>query len=171
MTEGRIVATVTICRLDPILLPDAMDKFELDTFLPYRLNRVSEWIGDRFSQAYREPYQMSRWEWRTLANLGQHGRLTAKQITGYGNMDKTKVSRAVSALEQRGWLLRETDRLDARQDWLVLTASGRTVFETLAEQGMKFDMRLAQHLGNHQVEALRQGLEAVEKLMDEDAQT
>lgn len=110
---------------------------------------------------------MSRWEWRTLANLGQHGRLTATQITGYGNMDKTKVSRAVASLKQRKWLENETDDQDARVEWLSLTDSGSSVYGDLTQEGARFDRELSEILGKENLEVLKSGLKTLEILVEQ----
>ena len=42
------------------------DAFDLETFLPYRLNRAAELVSLRFASQYKARYRMTRPEWRTL---------------------------------------------------------------------------------------------------------
>lgn len=79
----------------------------LDAFLPYRLNRLAEAASDEVRPIYRDRYGMNRPEWRTLIVLAHLGRATATEICIHSNQHKTKVSRAVRALEDRRWLKRE----------------------------------------------------------------
>ena len=90
---------------------DEAASLELEKFLPYRLNRLAEAVSRDFQTIYRTRYGLTRPEWRLLASLGQHGTMTATEVGRDSAMHKTKVSRAVSALEERRWLKRETDLL------------------------------------------------------------
>ena len=73
----------------------------------------------------RPQYGLTRPEWRTLAALGSSGRMTATEVGIHSTMHKTKVSRAVFALEQRRWLKRTQDEDDRRIEHLELTAAGQ----------------------------------------------
>ena len=73
----------------------------LESFLPYRLNRLADAVSREFSRIYRDRYGLTRPEWRLLATLGQYGTMTATAVGAHSAMHKTKVSRAVAALEKR----------------------------------------------------------------------
>eukprot|EP00873_Tetraselmis_striata_P024933 jgi/Tetstr1/445197/TSEL_032995.t1 len=138
------------------------DRLLLEEFLPYRLVRASELVSRRFAARYREAYGISRPEWRTFAILGQLGRTTATEIGRQSTMHKTKVSRAVASLEERGWLSRRVDEADRRIEWLTLTATGSKVYAELAELARSFQQQLADDLGAEAAAALERGLAAVE---------
>ena len=141
------------------------EDFDLDAFLPYRLNRAAEWASLRFATLYKARHGMTRPEWRTLANLGQYGRLSAKQICELSTQHKTKVSRAVAALEARKWLRREPNTDDRREEWLELTSQGRRIYVELSELGLGCDRELETLLGAKGAKSLRDGLAAIEELM------
>ncbi len=101
------------------------DGFELDGFIPYRLNRASELVSLSFARQYKQEFDLTRPEWRTLAALGSVGVMTAKDIGAHSHMHKTKVSRAVQALEQRHWLKRVPSDTDRRFEQIELTAHGQ----------------------------------------------
>jgi DNA-binding MarR family transcriptional regulator len=149
---------------------DANKGFELDSFLPYRLNRASEWASRRFGRSYHEKYRMTRPEWRTLAILGEQGRVTATDICKLSSLHKTKVSRAVASLENRKWLKREQKMQDRREEWLDLTAKGIRAYQDLADRGLDHDKELVALLGERDAEALKQGLLAIERIFSEDGQ-
>ncbi|MEK1886998.1 MAG: MarR family winged helix-turn-helix transcriptional regulator [Phyllobacterium sp.] len=134
----------------------------LETFIPYRLNKVAETVSQRFGRLYRDQYGLTRPEWRTLATLGQFGTMTATAIGAHSSMHKTKVSRAVLALEMRRWLLRKRDGADRRVENLALTAAGRRAYIELVKVAHDFEAELLAKLGPSNEAALKVGLAALE---------
>jgi DNA-binding MarR family transcriptional regulator len=135
-----------------------MDDFDLESFLPYALYRAAEAAGQGFEKIYRARYGMLRTEWRVLAHLGRHGGMTARDICQRAGLHKTKVSRAVKALETRRFLSRTTVEADRRQEVLALTAAGRSVHVRLAEEARRYDASLAAMLPPGDLAALRRSL-------------
>ena len=78
-------------------MPDS--DFDLERFLPYLLNQAAEATSRGFQSTYREAYGFTRTEWRVMANLGKFGAMTARDICAISHIDKTKVSRAVPAID------------------------------------------------------------------------
>jgi DNA-binding MarR family transcriptional regulator len=134
----------------------------LEDFIPYRLNKAAEAVSQKFASLYRDRYGLTRPEWRTLATLGQFGTLTATAIGAHSSMHKTKVSRAVFALEQRRWLQRKRDDIDRRIENLELTTAGRKVYVQLAEVAHGFEAELLADLGQRGEKELKAGLAALE---------
>ena len=140
-------------------------EFDLDDFLPYRLNRAAEAVSRRFARIYRSEHGMTRPEWRVLANLGQHGRQTARQICDRAAMHKTEVSRAVARLHARRWLSRTRNPENRREEFLELTRAGKAAFRGLAGHALASDDALVRLLGEEEATALRRGLAAVERAL------
>jgi len=113
--------------------------FDLQAFLPYCLNQAAEAASAGFQRFYQERYHMTRPQWRVLVHLGQFGDMTASAIARKAGLDKTKVSRAVFDLEQRGWLIRQRDGRDRRVEHLNLTGPGQTVFRELGKVAVEHD--------------------------------
>jgi DNA-binding MarR family transcriptional regulator len=111
----------------------------LSDFLPYLLFQAAELTSREFQQYYQDRYGMLRTEWRVLFNLGQAGDQTAKQIGDRASLHKTKVSRAVKALEQKRFLSRETMENDRRQETLSLTKKGLSAFAELSVMATEYD--------------------------------
>lgn len=128
----------------------ARPDFDLERFLPYLLNQAAEVTSQSFQASYRATYGMSRTQWRVMANLGRFGAMTAKDICIRSHTEKTKVSRAVAALESGGLLARETSDQDRRSEILSLTAAGRAVFADLGRRADQYDQHLRQLLGAEQ---------------------
>lgn len=136
--------------------------FKLETFLPYRLNQAAERISQRFAAQYRARYRMTRPEWRTLAALGAYGRMTATEIGANSSMHKTKVSRAVRALEEKRWLRRSEDEQDRRIEHLELTPAGKRTYGEMLTLARDYERELATLLGEKGLKQLDAGLAAIE---------
>lgn len=147
------------------------DSFELEQFLPYRLNRAAEFVGLRFAAHYKAKYGMTRPEWRTLAALGSSGRMTSKAVGIHSSMHKTKVSRAVFALEQRRWLKRSQDEADRRLEHLELTAAGQQAYRELIGLARGYQAELEAEIGESGIRMLSTGLIAIEQVITRSGET
>jgi DNA-binding MarR family transcriptional regulator len=140
--------------------------FSVPTFLPYLLNQASEAASREFQTHYRARYGMLRTEWRVLFHLGCYGDLTAKRICDMASLHKTKVSRAVQALEAKRFLTKRTDPADRRVEQLSLTAQGQTAFQNLSDAAAAYEDRLIATLAPEDVAALRRCLTRLADLPD-----
>lgn len=134
---------------------------ELSEFLPYRLFQAAEITGRSFQKIYKDRYGLLRTEWRVLFHLGKSGSQTAKQIGSSASLHKTKVSRAVKALETKRYLKREPVESDRRSEVLSLTKSGQIVLSDLTGIAASYDRQLVGVLGELQHEALSQALDSL----------
>ena len=103
----------------------------LRNYLPYRLNWLAEMTSDHTRPIYRRRHELTRPEWRVLVNLAEAGSLTASELCAQVPLHKTKVSRALAALEGRGWVERHADARDRRIQHARLTARGKRAFATI----------------------------------------
>jgi DNA-binding MarR family transcriptional regulator len=139
---------------------------ELERFLPYRLNVAAESVSRALSRLYAERYGIGVPEWRVIATLGEYERLTAKEVGAHSRMHKTKVSRAVAALEDKGLVAREPNEDDMREAFLALTGGGRRVYQDLAPRALAFERALDKTLGTGE----RAHLDAILRRLEERAQ-
>jgi DNA-binding MarR family transcriptional regulator len=137
----------------------------LETFLPYRLNRLSEAVSAEIRPVYRDRFGLTRPEWRALVALADIGPCTAKEIGAHSAQHKTKVSRAVFALEQRRWLRREADPADRRSETLSLTSAGRRAYEELLAPMREREAQMLDRLNARERKALEAALAALEAAM------
>ncbi|NIA69285.1 MarR family transcriptional regulator [Pelagibius litoralis] len=144
---------------------------KLESFLPYRLNRAAAIASRQFSAIYRNDFNLTVPEWRTLATLGQFGAATATEIGEHSAMHKTKVSRAVAALQRRRWLVRHTNEQDRRIEHLSLSAAGRSAYAKLAPKMLAFEDAMIRKLDPEDQEALAKGLVALERALGIDRKT
>lgn len=132
--------------------------FSVPGFLPYLLNQAAEAASRDFQRHYRARYGMLRTEWRVLFHLGCYGDLTASRICAMAALHKTKVSRAVRALEAKRLLIRRTDPADRRVEHLSLSAKGQTVFRDLTDAAAAYEARLIAAFPPEDVATLRRCL-------------
>ncbi len=135
--------------------------FDLGSFLPYLLNQAAEAASHGFQEIYRDRYAMSRTQWRVMANLGKFGAMTARDICEISHLEKTKVSRAVAALQREGMLSRTPSEQDRRAEYLALTAKGHAAFADLGQRAVDYDRALRKGLGGRAAEDLNRVLLAV----------
>jgi len=135
------------------------DGFELAGFTPYLLNRAAEAQSLNFSAIYKERYGMLRTEWRVLFHLGRYGAMTAKEISERSSIHKTKISRAVRALEKKRFLTREINPQDRRAESLDLRPPGKEAFDYLVGAAAEYEGALTRKLGQQQMQQLKHLLE------------
>lgn len=132
--------------------------FHLPDFLPYLLNQAAEASSQEFQRYYRQKYGMLRTEWRVLFHLGCYGEMTAKEICMRAGTHKTKVSRAVGALERKRHLARTELDHDRRNELLSLTPNGKAVFADLSSAAEVYDRNISAVLSKPELDTLRSSL-------------
>ena len=137
---------------------------DLENFLPYRLDRISEALSRHFQPVYRDQHGMTRPEWKVLAHLGQADTLTAREIVRRTGLHKTKVSRAVSALESRRWLERNRDEVDRRIEHLTLTRTGRKGYDALTALLKAREAELLNRLSGKELETVGSALAILDRV-------
>ncbi|WP_246780574.1 MarR family winged helix-turn-helix transcriptional regulator [Rhizobium sp. AQ_MP] len=141
------------------------DRLRMETFIPFRLLRVAESVDHGFMQFCGPEDELSWSEWQVLWSLGEHTPTTAKAISSHSGLSKTKISRAVKVLEDKGYLIRKKDRLDRRFELLTLTQKGQLRFERLAKEASAFQRWLERSVNIAYLASLDSGLGGLEDLI------
>lgn len=139
------------------------DALELEAFLPYRLNRLAAEVSRELQGAYKAEFGLTVPEWRVIATLGQFGAATAKAIGAHSAMHKTKVSRAVAALEARRWVERAANPSDRREAFVTLTRQGRRAYRRLVTIARGYEAHLYEGLSPPERSAIERALGALER--------
>ena len=142
-----------------------MKRLVLENFLPYRLNRLAAAISREFRSVYGPHHDLTVPEWRVLATLGEYDHMGAKDIGLHSAMHKTKVSRAVRALEERRWLTRTTHPEDRREEILALTSLGKHAYSEIVPEAVLFEQQLMDGLGK-EAEIVLAAIKRLEKRLD-----
>ncbi|SNT21819.1 MarR family winged helix-turn-helix transcriptional regulator [Tropicimonas sediminicola] len=124
-----------------------MSDFDLDSFLPYRLAVLAGQVSREFSRRYNERFGISRPEWRVVAHLAQSGPASVGEIHQRVDMDKSRVSRAATRLEQAGYIRKDAHPTDGRLVTLRLTQAGRAMMQELSEMARAYQAELTERLG------------------------
>jgi DNA-binding MarR family transcriptional regulator len=120
-----------------------------------------QWIGLRLtvvSSRYMAPINaelergqsLSRDDVTVTICLSITNATSAQEIVRYTGRPKTSVSRAVSSLEERGFLRRYTDASDRRSSKLSLTAHGRRLVDHIAARFVQRDNLLLHPLSGQE---------------------
>ena len=132
----------------------ARDALRLDGFLPYRLSVLSNAVSRKIADMYEREFDISIWQWRIIAVLGESEGLTATQVAQRTLMDKPAVSRATSSLLERGIISRKSDSADRRKAALRLTAKGRGIYDAIIPRALAYERDLLASLSDEEARTL-----------------
>jgi DNA-binding MarR family transcriptional regulator len=136
------------------------DPFVLDGFLPYRVAVLAGRLSREFSAVYQERFGLSRAEWRVMAHLSQEAEVSVREIHARVDMDKSKVSRAATRLEEAGIVTKRISDRDRRLVVLALTETGSAMMAELAQAAQEYHADLLNRLGEG-AEAFLGGIDAL----------
>ncbi|WP_339826404.1 MarR family winged helix-turn-helix transcriptional regulator [uncultured Parasphingorhabdus sp.] len=113
--------------------------FKLDDYLPYQLSTTSNVVSDVIAGEYKSLFGLKIPEWRVMSVLGARGASTQRHLVEATLMDKVTVNRAVKNLVDRALLDRSPNTADGRSHHLMLSATGRDLYEKImpAAQAME----------------------------------
>lgn len=134
--------------------PEEGGSLVLERFVPYRLSVLSNTVSRAIARIYADRFDLTIPEWRAMAQLGRHGRLSASDIVGLTAMDKVRVSRAVARLVASGRVAAVEDEADRRRQVLTLTAAGRRIYREIAPLALEREARLLDALDPKERQAL-----------------
>ena len=126
----------------------------LDNFLPYRLSVLSNAVSRRIAAIYEAEFDLSIWQWRIIAVLGETGGLTSTEVATRTLMDKPSVSRAAASLIERGIIARTTDKDDRRRAPLTLTDEGQAIYAAVIPRALACERELIEALSPEEITAL-----------------
>jgi DNA-binding MarR family transcriptional regulator len=138
----------------------------LPSFVPFRLNRLAVAVSNYLSAIYRERFELDIPEWRVLVTVGPERGCTAQQIAASTRMHKTRVSRAIAHLEQRGLIERASSTDDRRSMQLLLTRTGRRMYQDLIPPALERERALLACLGKDDLRGFLAALTRLEEFLE-----
>jgi len=138
-----------------------MPEFVLRKFLPYRLSLLSNRISNDLARLYSDRHQLAVSEWRVVAILARHPKISARTICQYSAIDKVAVSRAVARLIGRCLVRKRPDPEDRRSTILSLSEAGKVLYRDIAPRVLALEKTL---LGCFSVAEKRQFSQLLDKL-------
>jgi DNA-binding MarR family transcriptional regulator len=150
--------------------PSAEPTLELKNFVPFRLNRLASEVSEHLAAIYRERFGLDIPEWRVMATVGPVADdpttgCTAQYIASSTRMHKTRVSRAIAHLEERGLMTRVTRSDDRREMELRLTKAGRRMYCELVPLALERENVLLECLTRDQLRAFTAALDCLETFL------
>jgi DNA-binding MarR family transcriptional regulator len=139
------------------------NRFQLEGFLPFRLNVVAQEVSAQLSAIYAERFGLDIPQWRILANLATRGDMTAQDIARIAFLHKSTISRAVAELSVRGLIKRLPSAQDKRAFLMRLTPAGDKVIGQLMPLVLQFEEHLLAGLKSTEREGLLRGLAGLER--------
>lgn len=107
--------------------------------LSYRVHKLAGALSRGAASRYRREFGVSLVEWRTIALLGDFSPLSLKQLAALAALDKSLVSRTISALADRNLVQRDISPADAREVELRLSPEGQTLHAGLMRAAAERD--------------------------------
>jgi DNA-binding MarR family transcriptional regulator len=127
--------------------------------LSYRLHVVANLLSRSAELRYRREFGVSLWEWRSVALLGGAAEpLSLNELARSAGIDKSQMSRVVSGLTERRLVLRASDSSDARSVRLMLSKSGRRLYERLIDAAAERDAAFRDCLSEKEKQAFDSAL-------------
>ncbi|GAA5186169.1 MarR family winged helix-turn-helix transcriptional regulator [Ferrimonas gelatinilytica] len=143
-----------------------MEPFNLQEFIPYRLARLSGRVSRSLAQTYRKE-GLATVHWRILAQLADNPGLTAVEVGRRIDLEKSKISRALAAMEAKGWLERRRDPSDQRAAIITLTAPGWALFHRIRPMAQAWEAKLLDTLPAETRQQLLALIESLEQRLDQ----
>lgn len=131
---------------------------KLEEFLPFRLSLASNLVSRRIAETYEAEFGLSTTQWRVMAVLGEYPGMTATELTQKTALDKVAVSRAATALINRGLLQKKTRPDDNRRAALSLTEPGQRVYGEVIPRARRMEADLLKALPKETLDALDKAL-------------
>jgi DNA-binding MarR family transcriptional regulator len=124
-----------------------MPDFNLNDFLPYQLAVAAARVSKGFAALYQPEFGLSIPEWRVLAHLSQSGTVSVREIHARVDMDKSKVSRAASRLEEAGLIEKRQHGTDKRLLDMGLTPQGHALMARIVPIARAYEVKVLEDLG------------------------
>lgn len=114
-------------------------------------------IGERLSKfeitATEEPFFMA---------IQRNEGATQEELTAFVGVDKAVTARAIRSLENKGYLVRERDDRDRRQNRVYPTAAVAGIGDSLHGELLRLNDELVEGLSEEQLRALSEALSVIE---------
>ena len=139
-----------------------MPELKLDHFLPYRLSIASNRVSAAIASTYQALFGLKIPEWRLIAVIAEGAGATQQALGVATRMDKVTVSRAAATLVERGLIERRPNPGDQRSHLLVLTATGRALYEDVAPKALELEAQVFAGFSAKEIATFAAMLERIE---------
>jgi DNA-binding MarR family transcriptional regulator len=141
-------------------LPAERPDHDLDHSVGYLLNRAASIIAARFSDDLKS-HHINLQTWRVLAALRHEDHQTLSDLASHTGSELSYLSRAVSALESKGYVRRSESPSDRRNIHLSITAAGAAIVAELAPRAWEIERLSMKGVTAHELAITLKTLRAV----------
>jgi len=132
------------------------DYLDLENWVPFRMYRVAEAVGNILADYYGPELGLKRAEWRALAVAASYPGASAKDIGEIGDMDPFTVSRAITQLTKLGYAVRTRNAPDKRQASLTILPAGKQAVEQVSDLARSMEALLLKDVSEQELRAFKQ---------------
>jgi DNA-binding MarR family transcriptional regulator len=137
--------------------------------LNYRLSRLLASSGAMVVRLCEGRYGITRREWRLVAILAEDGPMSPSELAQQVHLERARVSALITTLATKKLLRREVVPKDARRANVMLTETGKALYDDLLPQSIRFQQELLAVLSapeRHEFEvALQKLTEVAERIV------
>ena len=110
--------------------------------LNYRLSRLLASSGAMVVRLCEGRYGITRREWRLIALLAEEGPISPSELAQHVHLERARVTALITTLANKKLLRRETLAKDARRANVMLTETGKALYDDLLPQSVRFQQEL-----------------------------
>lgn len=132
----------------------ARQLLDLERYVPAFVTFIANKLSRSATAFYQKRFGVNVTEWRIMSLLAIEPGIPASRICHVIGFDKGPVSRTLAALQERGLIKIETDRLDGRSHSIALTAKGRDKHDTVIGAALERERKLLSCLDEREREVL-----------------
>jgi DNA-binding MarR family transcriptional regulator len=169
MTTSASV-TRRLCALDKGAqpLPAECPDHDLNESIGYLLNLAASIIAARFSDDLKS-FDINLQGWRVLAALRHEDHQTLSDLASHTGTELSYLSRAVGALQTKGYICRSESTSDRRTIRLSLSSEGASIVSELAPRAWQIERTSVKGVSARELEITFNTLRAVySNLVDQD---
>jgi len=127
----------------------------------HRILQLHNLLMTPFNAHLQKRYRISVNEFRTLMTLGRMEPAAAHEIADMTGLSTMTVSRAVSALENHGWLNVRRNEANRRSNVLTLSPEGRALFDEMLPVSGQVSDYLFEDMPERELEAFARNIDAL----------
>ena len=125
-------------------------------------------MSSKIAKIYEQEFELSVWQWRIIAVLGEREGLTSTEVAQRTLMDKPTVSRAAASLIERGILERNIDTDARRRAPMRLTDEGQAIYAAVIPRAIESERELLAAITAEEAETLHRLLSRLSSVVSPD---
>lgn len=139
---------------------------DMTTYIPYFLTSVNNALSRGASQLYLETFGIGIVEWRAISTLALEARIPASRICELVALDKAATSRALTRLQELGYLQFEASEVDPRKKIWWLNDKGNRLHDRILAIALERERQLIEGVDPEDLEAFLRVMRIMRRNVD-----